>query len=880
LVERLDSGLNRKLTLISAPAGFGKTTLLSDWVGKLDLPVSWLSLDEGDNDQTSFLVYFVAALQTINTGICETVRAMLHAPQPPAIESVLTELINEIAAVEQDFVLVLDDYHVIEAQAVHDALTFLLNHLPPNIHLVITSRSDPLLPIPSLRAKGQITELRAENLRFTTQEATRFLNHRMGLELSEDDVLSLETRTEGWITGLHLAALSIQDTDDAAGFISAFTGDDRYIVDYLVDEVLAQRPRGTQDFLMQTSILNRMTGSLCDAVTGQEGGQELLEILDQANLFIVPLDNRRHWYRYHHLFVDLLRQRLGEATNSQEINILHQRASRWYEEHDFLVEAVEHALAAGDYEDVIRLIELGSSKLLMQSQQSLLLRWQGEIPREMVASHPRFCMILAWAWVSMGHPSEAEDCLKLIEGSLGVKMAELFSGQDRDEKIDLAVQGALVEIAVLRIELAIEGGDIPQVFKLSQLVLPYLEHEDRPYLLNPPKDSRSVVLFILGLAYKISGKLSQADDALSQAMALGQERGNVHIVSGSLGHLAIVQSMQGNLNQAVNTCRRGLKLVQEMVGERSPMSGLIHAELGNLMYEKNDLKDALHHLQEGIDVAKPWGFLEAFIHGYTGLAGIRAAQGDWEGAFAALDELAELGEGNPALVIPAVESHRASLWVAQGHVDEANRWAMNTGLDPVGEINYQRIGELMIFTRVLIARGAIIEVVDLLTRMMDTAQAAGWFGRLTEMHILLALAHQAGGERDKSMLALEQALISAKPEGYVRIFVDEGDPMETLLREAETRGITPGYVSKLLAAFETDNVPVEPPSVTSLLEPLSERELEVLHLLKTELSGPEIADQLMIALSTVRSHTQSIYTKLGVSNRRAAVHRDEELNLY
>jgi LuxR family maltose regulon positive regulatory protein len=876
LIERLDAGLDRKLTLISAPAGFGKTTLLSNWVGRLDLPVAWVSLDEGDNDRTRFLVYFVAALQTIESGISETV---LHAPQPPPIESVLTELINEIAAVEQNFILVLDDYHVIEAPSVHNALTFLLDHLPPNMHLVITSRSDPLLQIPRLRAKDQMTELRAENLRFTTQEATRFLNQVMGLALSEDDVLSLETRTEGWITGLHLAALSIQDTEDAAGFISAFTGDDRYIVDYLVDEVLAQRPTGTQDFLLQTSILNRMTGSLCDAVTGQEGGQELLERLDQANLFIVPLDNRRRWYRYHHLFTNLLRQRLDEATNSEEINILHQRASQWYEENDFLIEAVEHALATEDYDNVIRLINLGASELLMQSQQNLLLKWQDEIPGELVASHPRFCMIMAWAWIAMGHPGEAEDCLQLIEGSLGIEMVELFSERDRVEKIDPAVQSALVEIAVLRIEMAIEQGDIPQVFKLSRLVLPYLEGEERPYLFNQQKDSRNVVLFVLGLAYKISGKLSQADEALSQAALLAQERRNVHLVSGSLGHLASVQSMQGHLRKAVSTCQRGLKLVQELVGERSPMSGLIHAELGNLLYEQNDLKAALHHLQEGIDVAKPWGYMDAFLHGYTGLARVRAAQGDWEGAFATLDELAELGEGNPAMVMPAVESHRALLWIAQGKVDAANRWVLDAGLDPEGEINYHRLGEMMVVARVLIARGAHSEAVDLLTRMMDTAEAAGWLGKVIEMRVLLAMAHQAQGERDESMDALEQVLNSTKPEGYVRVFVDEGDPMAALLRAAETRDIAPDYIPKLLAAFETDNVQVEPPSVTSLIEPLSERELEVLRLLKTELSGPEIADQLMIALSTMRTHTQNIYSKLGVSNRRAAVRRAEKLNL-
>jgi LuxR family maltose regulon positive regulatory protein len=730
-----------------------------------------------------------------------------------------------------------------------------------------------------LRAQGQITELRTENLRFTAQEATRFLNQVMGLALSEDDVLSLETRTEGWITGLHLAALSIQDKEDAAGFISAFTGDDRYIVDYLVDEVLAQRPTGTQDFLLQTSILDRMAGPLCDAITGQEGGQDLLERLDQANLFIVPLDNRRRWYRYHHLFANLLRQRLAETANSQEINILHQRASQWYEENDFLVEAVEHALAAEDFDNVIRLIDLGSSEILMRSQQSLLLKWQDQLPRELVASHPRFCMIIAWAWVSMGHPGEAEDCLQLIEGSLGTEMVEMFSGQDRAEKIDPAVQSALVEVAVLRIELAIEHGDLSQVFELSRLVLPYLEDEERLPLFNQQQDLRTVVFFVLGLAYKISGKLSQADEALSEAAELGQERGNVHIVSGSVGHLASVQSMQGHLHQAVSTCQRGLKLVQEMVGERSPMSGLIHAQLGNLLYEKNDLEAALHHLQEGIDVAKPWGFLEAFVHGYTGLAGIRAAQGDWEGAFAALDELAELGQGNPAVVMPAVESRRALLWVAQGNIDEADRWAINAGLDPQGEINYSRLGELMVLARVLIARAQLSEAVDLLTRMIDTAETAGWFGRLIEMRVILALAHQAQRDSDESLIALEQALISAKPEGYLRVFVDEGDPMEALLREAETRGIAPDYVPKLLAAFETDHVQVEPPFVTALIEPLSERELEVLRLLKTELSGPEIADQLLIALSTMRTHTQNIYSKLGVSNRRAAVRRAEELNL-
>jgi LuxR family maltose regulon positive regulatory protein len=410
-------------------------------------------------------------------------------------------------------------------------------------------------------------------------------------------------------------------------------------------------------------------------------------------------------------------------------------------------------------------------------------------------------------------------------------------------------------------------------------VLPYLGEREGAHLDSHQKDLRSVVFFVLGLAYKINGKLSEADEALSEAAELGREQGNVIIFAGSIGRLASVQSMQGHLSQAVSTCQRGLKLVQEMVAVRSPVFGLLHAELGNLLYEQNNLEAALHHLQEGIDLAKPWGFLEAFVPGYTGLARVRAAQGEWEGAFAALDELAELGEDNPIMVMPAMESLRSLLWVALGKVDAVNRWTMNGVLDPEEEINYHRLGELMVFARVLIAQGAHNEAVDLLTRLMDSVEAAGWFGRAIEIHILLALAHHERGDSAESLIVLEQALISAKPEGYVRVFVNEGDPMETLLREAQTRGIAPDYVPKLLAAFETDNVQVEPPSIPPLIEPISKRELEVLRLLKTELSGPEIADELMIALSTMRTHTQNIYSKLSVSNRREAVRKAEELNL-
>jgi LuxR family maltose regulon positive regulatory protein len=479
----------------------------------------------------------------------------------------------------------------------------------------------------------------------------------------------------------------------------------------------------------------------------------------------------------------------------------------------------------------------------------------------------------------LGHPGEAENCLKRIEQSLGMETADLLREQDEAMKFDLMEYSILVEIAVMRMELAIEQGDLGRVFELSRLVLPYLEDEKIQDLSNHRKDLGSVVFFVLGMAYKITGKLNEAADALLQAAELGQERGNAHILAGSAGRLASIQSAQGHLSQAIRTCQQGLKAVQEKVGKRSPVPVLLHAELGNLLYEQNDLEPAQYHLQEGINVGKPWGFLEAFVPGYTGLARVKAAQGDWKGAFVALDELTVLGKGNSAIVMPAVESLRASLLVAQGKVDAASHWAINAGLNPDGEIDFHRIGEWMVFAHELIARQANSEAVDLLIRMVDTAEAGGWFGKQIAMRVLLALAHQKRGDNDQAMVVLEQALRSAEPEGYVRVFLDEGEPMQTMLQEAETMGIAHDYIPILLAAFETDHIQVKPPSAPSFIDPLSERELEVLRLLKTELSGPEIADELVIALSTLRTHTQNIYSKLGVSSRRAAVRKSEELNM-
>ena len=387
LIERLNEGLDRKLTLISAPAGFGKTTLVSEWVAGSERPAAWLSLDEGDNDPTRFLTYLVAALQTIAPDIGEGVLSVLQSPQPPPTESILTALLNEITAVPDDFVLVLDDYHVIDARPVDAALTFLLEHLPPQMHLVITTREDPQLPLARLRARGQLTELRAADLRFTPSEAAAFLNEVMGLNLSAEDIAALETRTEGWIAGLQLAALSMRGREDVPGFIRAFAGDNRYIVDYLVEEVLQRQPERVRSFLLQTSILDRLSGPLCDAVTGQEEGNALLEALERGNFFVVPLDDRRHWYRYHHLFADVLHAHLM-AEQPDQVPTLHRRASEWYEQHGSAADAIRHALAAEDFERAADLVELAVPAMRRSRQEATLLGWLKALPDELIQCRP------------------------------------------------------------------------------------------------------------------------------------------------------------------------------------------------------------------------------------------------------------------------------------------------------------------------------------------------------------------------------------------------------------------------------------------------------------------------------------------------------------
>jgi LuxR family maltose regulon positive regulatory protein len=889
LITQLNQGLeqNRKLTLVSAPAGFGKTTLVAAWIQQLDRPVAWLSLDENDNELARFFTYFIAALQGIQTGIGAEIQAALIAAQAPPIENLLTMLVNELAIIKKDFILVLDDYHLIKTQPIHEALAFLLDHLPPQMHLIIATRDDPFLPLSRLRARDQMTEIRLRHLRFSSQEITTFLNQVMELGLSRDEIAALENRTEGWIAGLHLAALSMQEQEDATAFVSAFAGDDRYVVDYLVDEVLAQRPLGTREFLLQTSVLDRMTGPLCDALTGQQEGQDVLRQLERANLFVVPLDQRRRWYRYHRLFADVLRQRLAESLTPQALKTLHQRASRWYEENEYPIEAVNHALAADDYENGIRLILLAAQEMFERSQMTTLTNWWPQLPLEPLLSQPGLCLVYAWAFLATGRPKEAESCLQTAEQGLGVEMDQLFAEGGGGASLAPQIQSGLAETAVVRAQLAIGQGDIPLALELTVKVLPYLEDDDQPVLNNPSIHLRNVVYFAMGMAQRVIGEVKEATPALANAADLARELKNVHLISVAYGHLAGVQAIQGQLNQAKLSCQHGLRLVEELAGERSPMSSLCHAELGNLLYEQNDLEGASQQLHEAVTMAKPWGFWEGFLTGCSGLARLRAAQGDWSGASAVLDELADLGHNLPHMM-GAVSSFRARMWLAQGDIESAGNWAHHAALDADAPINLTREQEYIILARLFIAQSAFEKAAGLIARLLEMTETGGRWGRWIELMILKAVALHANGRVDEALAALSKALKRAEPESYVRIFVDEGEPMATLLRRKAPESVAPEYVSQLLDAFDMPGdesvspdakATVDTLSSPSLLEPMSDRELDVLRWLKTELPGPEIARELMIALSTLRTHTQNIYGKLGVNNRRAAVRRAEDLRL-
>jgi LuxR family maltose regulon positive regulatory protein len=884
LIERLDRGTASKLTLVSAPAGFGKTTLLTEWLAAGpaapadDRRVAWLSLDRADNDPASFWTYVIAALRTVASGAGESALPLLQAPQPPPIETVLTVLLNELGTIAADIVLVLDDYHVIDARDVQDGMAFLLDHLPPGLHVVIASRADPALPLARWRARGELVEIRAAELRFTPHEAAAYLNEMMGLQLTTQDVAALEARTEGWIAALQLAALSMQGRDDVAGFIAGFAGDDRYVVDYLAEEVLQRQSDRVQAFLLQTSILDRLSGPLCDVVTGQGGGKAMLAALDRGNLFLVPLDDRRRWYRYHHLFADVLHARLLDEQPGQ-VPDLHRRASAWYQQNGQQSEAIGHALAAEDFERAADLVELAIPAIRRSRQEAALRGWLKTLPDEVVRVRPVLSVGLAGALLAVGELEGVEGRLRDAERCLGATTG--IGAGSQAPSAEMAVEDEEFRrlpagIELYRSALAMARGDVPGTVR----------HARRAIDLSPEEDHlvRASAAGMSGLASWTSGDLEAGYSAYAECVAGLRRAGHIADIFGCAIALADIRSAQGRLGEAMRTYEQALQGAPEQGGLVLRGTADMHVGMSEVHRERDDLPAATQHLLRSQELGEHIGLPQNRYRWRVAMARIRQAEGDLVGALDLLNEAERLYMGDFFPNVRPVPALKARVWIAQGRLGDALGWAREQGLSVDDDLSYLHEFEHITLARVLLARyqderaeASIHEATRLLERLLRAAEEGGRTGRVIEILVLRALAHQTLGDIPAALASLQRALTLAEPEGYVRIFVDEGPPIASLLRAAAKQGTAPSYVRRLLAAVSTteDSTPVS----QGLIEPLSERELEVLRLLGTDLDGPEIARELVVSLNTVRTHTKNIYAKLGVTNRRAAVRRAAELGL-
>ncbi len=935
LTARLNNALQmgHKLTLLSTAPGFGKTALLSEWIyqkqnGDWDEPeterfsfplepsqVAWLSLDEDDNNPHRFLAYCMAALQSIQPGVGQATLAMLQSAnlQFMTADMFVTTLINEVAPIAKPFVFVLDDYHIIKNQLIHDSLAFLLNNMPPQVHLVIAGRTAPPFSLARLRSRGQLTELGTVDLRFTPEEAAAFLNQAMGLNLSAEEISALESRTEGWIAGLQMAALAMQASvstpgfKDTTSFVKAFTGSHRHILDYLLEEVLQRQPEHIQDFLLKTSILNRLTGPLCDAVTGFTAnleasstisgeadavkGQKMLAQLEQANLFMVPLDDERCWYRYHHLFADLLRHRLKQETSPDaersEMADLHRRASAWYEENGFPVEAMGHAMAAVDVERVIRLAKQKAATLLSRSELVTLLSWLDTLPRALERSRPRLLLIQAWAMLLTGEFQAVETHLEEAEQELKPDYVVSEQTSPVEKQADI-----LGEIATLRGGVAYFERDMSRSIVLCQEALKHLS-PDNLFL-------RGIVLQCLGSAYSWCGDVTEATRAFDQASDISQRTGNRLVTLIAMWNLAQLQAEQGHLHQSAEVYRQTLDLVnQQPEADKKPLLpfvGRLYTGLATLMYQWNDLAQATKYATDGIKLGEQEQESSTLTGGYLILAHLKQAQGDNDGTLETLQKARHFAQryGGPRYLFTQVATYQARVWLAQGNLSAVASWVheQNLSLSPLPTpIPYLRETEYLVLVRLLLAQwqqqagepllsidSPLATALNILEQILTSAQESRRTDRLIEVFVLRALTLQAQGKTKDALPALQDAFALAEPEGYIRLFVDEGPMMADLLRQANTKKIAPKYVPKLLAVFNQSG-PSPTPQSDMLLDPLSERELEILRLIATGMSNRELAEELVVTVGTAKWHLNNIYSKLAVRSRTQAVARARELGL-
>jgi LuxR family maltose regulon positive regulatory protein len=865
LSDQIAGAAAATLTLVSAPAGFGKTTVMAELASRPHVArIAWLSLDAGDNDPVTFWTYVVEAIDRAAPGLVSGARSSLTASQV-SVDAVVTTLLNGLTASDGDIVLVLDDLHVIESPAINEQLGYFLEHLPARAHLVVGTRADPAIPLARLRARGGLVEIRASDLRFSQAEAARYLE-TMGLVLPDGDVVMLEGRTEGWIAALQLAALSLRGRDDATAFISAFAGDDRHIVDYLVEEVLRRQPRRTRDFLLKTSILSRFTGSLADAVTSNEDGAATIEALDRANLFVVALDSQRRWYRYHHLFGGVLQAHLT-AEMPGEVAILHRRASDWFDEHGDRPTAVEHAFRAGDPERTAELVELAAVEMRQYRREATLRGWLAALPREVLARRPMLAVGLAGSTLSANEVDGVEELLAGAERRLAAGEPIVIIDEAERRRLPAMIELYRAALSKLQGDLA---GNVAHARRVLELV-------------DPDDDiGRGGAETLLGLAAWGMGDLDQGYEWYAMGMASLERGGLLTDVVGAGIIGADIRLAAGRLTDALRIYEDGLARASRT---EPPLRGAtdMHTGLADIAYQRGRLDEAQAHIEAGRRLGDALGFPREPYRWRVVRARIIQAQGDIEAALPLLEEAERLYLSEFSPDIHPVPAIRARMLVAHGQTGEARAWAHRAGLSPTDELTYVREYEHLTLARLLVAEAAegrdesMPAALALLDRLLTAAVHGRRDGSRLEILVVQALARHGAGDRAAAFAALDAAIELGEVEGYVRVFLDEGAPMTRLLRAAAKRSKAPGYLHELVRA--STGVAELSPATQALVEQLSVRELEVLRLLRSDLDGPGMARELVVSLNTLRSHTKNIYAKLGVGSRRAAVRRSEELDL-
>jgi LuxR family transcriptional regulator, maltose regulon positive regulatory protein len=882
LLTSLDEAPVPGVVLVCAPAGFGKTALVGDWARRGGRPVAWLSLDAGDSDPARFWRHVVVALGQARPGIAARVSGLLGPPAPPSCDGLVAALINELAAGpdSESVRLVLDDYHLIESGRVHALLTFLLEHLPPGLQLVLASRADPPLGLARLRVLGQLTELRAADLRCTPEEASALLQATARRDLPPSSVAALDARTDGWAAGLQLAALSLQGHGDVAAFVATFGGSHRYVLDYLTEEVLDRQSDLIRHFLLQTSILDRLSGALCDAVTGRGDGQAMLEAAEAAGLFLVPLDEQRAWWRYHPLFADLLRARLRQE-RPEQVADLHRAAARWHEEHGLADDAVRHAMAGGDPACAARLIEEQFDALFYQrGEGATVQRWLSALPADLAQTRPRLMVAQAALADAAGRVDVVEEMLVAAEAADRDSNDETY--QPSSGRASSMLVNVPATIAIFRAYLAELRGDATAT--AASAARARVEVRDGEWMLKSIAEGHAAA------GEWLAGRLAEAERGLVASIGRWREAGNRNLAGWGSFYLGQVQRGQGRLDAASATYQQTLDITTTENGRHTPGAGIGYVGLAEVAYQRNQLDAAADYLAKAIPLCRLFTFTPPLATALVTLAWTRQATGDTRGGRDAMDEALRISPavGKPGPLNPVGAQH-ARLLLVQGDIDAARRWADERGFDPHGEVDYAEELAYLVLARVMLGQDRAEQSLALLTRMHTLAVAQRRVGSVIELRALRALALASGGDDTEALDSLADALALASADGYVRVFIDEGARMRTLLgrllasqrSEDGARAVPLGYLARLFRAFDSRPATsdADAATVAGLVEPLTRREVEVLSLMATGKSNRRIADDLVVTLDTVKKHVSHVMDKLGAANRTEAVVRGRELGL-